>query len=173
MNKLFSQSVFLTCTLVIILFGVGGIYLLIDIELFTYLVQSNLQLPIQWQSVESIQWYWLWLLTMAYLSIGLIGLYYLRLPFKNFAQGEFFNLTNSQNLRRFSIFLFAQSVATPIHFALSSVLLSVNHPTGEKLLSISFSSHEVKGIILAMIFWVLSNLLVESAQLHAENKQFI
>jgi len=173
MNKQISIAVFWVCRSAILVFALGGIYLLIDIELFVHLAQLSFNLPIQWHTVDSTQWYSLWLFAMSYLLIGLFGLYYLSKAFKNFASGEFFNLTNSTYLKRFSILLFAQSVVTPIHFALSSILLSLNHPTGQKLLSIALSSHELKGIILAMIFWVLSNILVESAQLQSENQQFI
>jgi hypothetical protein len=56
---------------------------------------------------------------------------------------------------------------------LSSILLSLNQPAGQKLLSISLGSGEVKVIALAMILWVMSDLLVKGGRIERENKQFI
>jgi hypothetical protein len=69
--------------------------------------------------------------------------------------------------------LFAQALAKPLHFSISSVLLSLNHPAGQKMLSASFGSNEVKVIALAMMLWVISDLLVQGSKLESENKQFI
>ena len=148
-------------------------YFLINIELFSDMARSNLGLPIQWQTVSSIQWYSLWLLTVFYIATGLASLYFLRRAFSNFAKGQLFNHSNSRDLRMFSILLFAQALAKPLHFSISSVLLSMNHPAGQKILSVSFGSGEVKMIALAMILWVMSDLLVKGSKLENENKQFI
>jgi len=120
-----------------------------------------------------MQWYSLWFLTVIYISIGLTGLYFLRRAFSNFAKGQLFNYRNSRDLRHFSILLFAQALAKPLHFAISSVVLSINHPAGQKLFLFSFGSDEIKVIALAMILWVMSDLLVRGSKLENENKQFI
>lgn len=173
MTRQFSLLIALGCTAILILTPVAALYLLFDIQLFASLARSNLNLPIQWQTVSDSQWYSLWLLTLIYTGIGLTGLYFLRRAFANFAQGELFNLSNSRDLRLFSIILFAQALAKPVHFALTSVLLSFNHPAGEKMLSVSLGSGEIKVIALAMILWVMSDLLVRGCRLENENKQFI
>jgi len=49
----------------------------------------------------------------------------------------------------------------------------MNHPAGQKMLSVSFGSDEVKVIALAMILWVMSDLLVKGCKLENENKLFI
>jgi hypothetical protein len=69
--------------------------------------------------------------------------------------------------------LFAQALAKPLCFSIYSVLLSINHPAGQKILSVSFGSDEVKVIALAMILWVMSDLLFKGSKLESENKQFI
>lgn len=137
------------------------------------MARNNSALPIQWQTVSDLQWYSLWLLTVLYVAICLTGLYFLRRAFSNFAQGQLFNHSNSRDLQLFSILLFVQALAEPLRFSISSMLLSLNHPAGQKLLSISFGSNEVKVIALAMILWVMSELLVSGSKLESENKQFI
>jgi hypothetical protein len=173
MTRQFSLLIALGCMALLILTPVAALYLLIDIELFASLARSNLNLPIQWQTVSDTQWYSLWLFTLIYIGIGLAGLYFLRRAFANFAKGELFNHSNSRDLRLFAIMLFVQALTKPLHFALASVLLSFNHPAGEKMLSVSLGSGEIKVIALAMILWVMSDLLVRGSQLENENKQFI
>ena len=173
MVRYFPCLIAIGCTLMVATLIIGAAYLLVNIEHFAALAQSNLGLPIQWQTVTDGQLYGLWMLTALYLSLGITSLYFLRRAFANFARGQLFTLDNSRDLRLFSIFLFAQALAKPIHFALASLLLSMNHPAGERMLSISLGSGEVSLIGLAIIFWVLSDLLVKASQLENENRQFI
>lgn len=173
MSRQFSQLIALGCTAILIAAPVAALYFLIHIELFATLARSNLPLPIQWQTVSKMQWYSLWLLTLIYLATGLVGLYFLRRAFSSFAKGELFSHRNSRDLRLFSVFLFAQALAQPLHFSLASMLLSMNHPAGQKMLSVSVGSGEIKIIALAMILWVMSDLLVSASKLEHENKQFI
>lgn len=173
MTRRFSLFITWGCLAALVLAPAAAFFFLIDIDAFATLAKRNLSLPIHWQSVTAGQWYGLWLLTALYLALGLGGLYFLRRAFANFAKGELFNRNNSRDLRLFSIFLFAQAVAKPLHFALASILLSWNHPPGQKMLSISLGSGEIKIIALAMILWVMSDLLVKASRLEDENKQFI
>jgi len=173
MTRYFSRLIAWGCLAVLVLAPVVASFFLINIDAFATLTRRVLDLPIQWQSVTTAQWYSLWLLTVLYLTIGLGGLYFLRRAFTNFAKGELFNDNNSHDLRLFSIFLFAQALAKPLHFALASMLLSLNHPPGQKMLSISLGSGEVKVVSLAMILWVMSDLLIKGNKLESENRQFI
>lgn len=173
MARHFSLLIARGCLAILVLAPVIALFFFIDIDAFAAMAKRSLSLPIQWQTVSTEQWYGLWLLTMVYLSVGLAGLYFLHRAFTNFARGEFFNPSNSRDLRLFSIFLFAQALAKPLHFALSSLLLSMNHPADQKMLSISLGGSEVKVIALAMILWVTSDLLVKGGKLETENRQFI
>lgn len=173
MTRQFAQLIAFGCIALLIAIPLAGLYFLFDIDLFATMAKSSLNLPIQWQTVSNMQWYSLWLLTLLYVATGLAGLYFLRRAFANFARGALFDHSNSRDLRLFSVFLFAQALAKPLHFSLASILLSMNHPAGQKMLSISLGSDEIKVIALAMILWVMSDLLVSANTLEKENKQFI
>jgi len=173
MTRQFSQLIALSCMAILIAAPMTALYFLINIKLFAAMARTNLSLPIQWQTVSDTQWYSLWLLTVFYVATGLAGLYFLRRAFSNFAKGQLFNHSNSRDLRLFSTLLFAQAFAKPLHFSISSILLSMNHPAGQKMLSVSIGSDEIKVIALAMILWVMSDLLVKGSKLESENKQFI
>ena len=161
------------CLVTIVLTLIGALSLLFNMDWFASLAKDNFAVRIIWSTVSQWQWIVFWVLTLLFMSIGLVGLYFLHKAFAKFAKGELFNLHNSLNIRRFAIFLLVQSAAKPIYYALSSVLLSLNHPAGEKVLAITFGSNEIKTVALAMTLWVVSDLLVEGSKLQSENRQFI
>jgi len=173
MSSHFTKIIAFGCLVLLIATPLGAMYLLVDIGAFAHLAHTNFALAIQWQSVTPSQWYGLWLLTLIWLAPGLAGIVYLRRACRNFAQGELFNAANSQALRRFSILLFIHGLTKPVHFALSSVLLSWHHPPGQKLLSVSLGSSEISTVFLAMILWVVSDLLLKGCDIERENQQFI
>ncbi len=173
MTRQLSRTIALGCTALLISVPVFALYYLLNIEEFAEIARNNITLPIQWQTVSVMQWYTLWLLTATYISIGLIGLVFLRRAFTNFAQGQLFSYSNSRNLRQFSAFLLIQVLAKVLLLILSSVLLSMNHPAGEKIFAVQFGSGEIKMIAVALIMWVVSDLLIKGSRLESENKQFI
>lgn len=173
MTQRFSLLITYISLAVLIVAPIAAVYFAINIDVFGSLAQQHFGLLIRWESVTSTQWYGLWFLTVIFKSIGLIGLFYLYRAFAKFAKGEFFNLVNSKNLRVFSIFLFIQALANPLLFTLSSILLSWNHPPMQKMVSVSVGSNELSIVVLAMILWVISDLLVKGYELKSENNQFV
>ena len=173
MSKKFSYLIFWGSLATIFLTIIALLSFLIKIDWFAEIAQTNLRMPIYWTTVKAWQWYLLWASTTAFLAIGLFGLYFLHCAFKKISTGELFNLANSLNIRRFAILLFVQTAAKPIYLSFTSVILSLNHPKGEKMLSLTFGSQELTMLALAMIFWVVSDVLVAGCKLQAENRQFI
>ncbi|MEM1187469.1 MAG: hypothetical protein AAGA95_14380 [Pseudomonadota bacterium] len=149
------------------------LYCLVDVQAFARLAQNDLHMAIRWETVTTAQWYSLLLLTAINVAIGLTGLFFLRRAFLNFARGKFFDVSNSKDLRLFSVFLFMQAIAAPVYHSLASVLLSWNHAPGEKMLSIAIGSSELQVVLLAMILWVISDMLVRGVAIQQENQQFI
>ena len=173
MSRKLSLAIAWACTFLLVVVPIAALFYLFRLEAFAELARDTIGMPIQWWTVSTGQWYAVWVVTAAYVCVGLVGLYFLRRAFANFASGEFFTAANSQDLRRFSILLFAQALATPVHQSLMSVLLSLNHPAGQKMLSITIGSNELKAIGVALVLWVMSDLLVEARRLHFENEQFV
>lgn len=173
MTRRLSLLISWLCTALLVAVPLAALYHLANINAFAALARNSIGLAIDWSTVVAWQWYALWAATALYLSIGLAGLYFLRRPFANFARGELFNSANSRDLQRFAMILFAQALIKPVHFALASVFLSANHGAGNKMLSISLGSNEVRMVAMAVIFWVVSSLLIEGNRLQSENQQFV
>ena len=161
------------CIAWLVLLPIGAIYLLIDIEQLGLLARENLRMPVQWFTVNTGQWYGLWLITALYLAVGYVGTWYLYRAFRSFAQGAWFDEANSRHLRRYAALLMLQAILGPLHFALASVILSLNHPDGQKLLSVFAGSKELTMIAAGLILWVLADLLVKGIRADAENRQFV
>jgi hypothetical protein len=173
MTRRLSLMIAWGCRALLALLPVAALYGLLNIEAFAGLARDQWALPVQWDTVGTAQWYALWGLIVLYLSLGAVGLYFLQRAFTNFAAGELFNAANSRDLKRFSGLLLIQACATPLYFALASLLLSLHHPAGEQFLSLSFGSNELKAIVVGLVLWVLSDLLVEGGRLQHENRQFV
>lgn len=173
MTKHLSLLVYWGCLATLTLVPLGAVYLLFDLSLFAELIQRNLSMPIIWSSVASWQWVFTWCISVCYLSLGLLGVFFLRRPFSRFARGELFTLENTLDLRRFAKCLLAQTLLTPAFYAVMSITLSWHHPAGQKVLSIALGSNEIRSIALALIIWIVSDILVAGERLNSENQQFI
>lgn len=149
-----------------------ALYLLWDLPLFIRLIQESRELKdIHLETVVHWQWLAVWGIMALNLAITLLALYFLRPLFLQFAQGEFFNYSNSLHLRRFSLVLLLQGLLQPL--GLSTLVLSWNHPEGQRLVSLNFSGQEIRFLALGFLFWMISDLLVKGAELERENGQFV
>lgn len=152
---------------------VTGLYFLFFIDSFLSFAQSSFPIAIQWQTVVSWQLYSLWVVMALSAGLSVGGLFFLWRAFRGFADGQFFTDRNSRSLRMFAIFLFLQALVSPIRFAAASVILSANHPPGQKMLSISLESNSVETIAYGLILWIVSELLIAARKIETENRQFV
>lgn len=173
MTNIRSKAICWGCSAILISMPIAAIYFAFNLDLLISVAKQNLRLNIQWHTVTRGQAYWLWALTVLSVVPICIAIVFLRRAFASFANGDFFNLSNSRSLRYFSLYLFIQAIARPLHFSISSLVLSANHPAGQKLFAISFGSNEIILMALAILFWVLSDLLVQACSIDSENKQFV
>lgn len=173
MTRHFSLLIAWGCRFLLLAVPLVALYLLVDQSAFVQLISSSLALPVQWQTVGAAQLYSTWLLMLLHQSVGLTGLYFLSRAFAAFARGERFSPANSRFLRFFSIMLFIQTLSRPVLHAVVSMLLTLKHPPGERMLSLRMGSDEVLMLGVAMILWVTSELLLEGSRLEEENRQFV
>lgn len=132
-----------------------------------------LPIDIQWETVQAWQLEGAWYLALLGIGVACACLYTLRPVLRQFSQGLFFNLKNSLALRRLSRLLLLQAVLNPVFTSLAGVLLSWNHPSGQRMLAVSFSSQSFQLILMSGLMLMISELLVEGCALVEENQQFI
>ncbi len=148
-------------------------YFLISIEDFAQLAKMNLPLAIKWNTVASWQYYLVWSITLVPALIILWGLFNLRRAFHAFSRNDVFNMQNVTYIKRFALALIAGAVLKTCIIPMISVVFSLNHPPGEKILSIQFSSNDFAMFAIGMVFWVIAKILIQANELSTENQQFV
>lgn len=150
-----------------------ALYLLWDLPLLMKLIREggSQSAKIHWETVVHWQEVTVWAIAAVNLAITLLALYFLRPVLLQFAEGEFFNLANSVNLRRFSWVMVFQGLLRPM--GLTTLVLSWNHPPGQRMLSLGFSGGAIGFLGLGFLLLMISDLLVRGAELERENAQFV
>ena len=161
------------CILGLLFFPAMWLFFLINQELYMQLAQQNIELDIQWETVTSTQGYIFWGMNVLPNLVIVWGLLNLRRLFNAFARLDFFTDMNIRYLKHFSFSLLASALLKIIVNIVSSVVLSINHPPTEKILSIQFNSHELNTFMIGLIFWLVAKILTEARALATENQQFI
>lgn len=172
MRKL-AVIVYWACNLVLLGTPLLLIFCLFNTSVFVDIVRNSVDLNIQWRTVQDTQWILLFCSITVVLAIGYVGIYFLRKSFKCFAAGELFTLNNSLNIKMFAKLLLAQTLATPVLYTVASLILSFNHPPGQKILAVTIGANEVKGVLVSLIFLVVSHILVVGHDIDNENKHFL
>jgi len=149
------------------------IYFFLRIENFKMIAQSNVSYAIQWNTVEYWQLYLVCSISVIPAAVLLWGLLNLRSAFNAFSNGMIFATSNIISIKRFALALLLSAILSTISSAIASVLLSQNHPAGEKLLSIQFSSNEISTFLIGTVFWLIAKILIRAYMLEQENQQFV
>ena len=104
------------------------------------------------------------LLKVSSTVIGMIAnlalYYFLFLLFRNYSQGKIFQLENSKLLMICAaIYLLDSVLISNICLNLNLLAATINFPVGERVLSITFGTHESeslsKGVLLLVISWIM------------------
>lgn len=142
-------------------------------EAWQRVLSQALPFEVQWQTVQTWQLHSIWWLSWSGVLVLCACLYTLKPVLKQFGDRQFFNGENSLALRRLSRLLFLQALLHPVLVSAASLLLSWNHPPGQRLLSVSFSSQTFQLMLMSGLMLMVSELLVEGCGLAEENQQFV
>lgn len=149
------------------------LFFTLSIGSFKDLAINSVEYNIQWQTVEVWQLYVTGFVLAIPSMILVWGLTRLRVTFRAFAQQKIFEFSNVVNVKHFALALIWAPIINIFVRPLSSVLLSVNHPAGEKVLSVSFNSYDISTFLIGLIFWLIAKILIEANALSQENKAFV
>jgi len=149
------------------------VYFLWQIDAFAEIAMANAAFSIQWNTVVPYQLYIVCLMQFAVSMILVWGIYSLRKVFVAFTNGEVFVFENILNIKRFSATLILTGFGAVITTTLASVILSLNHPAGQKTLAISIGGQEIWIMMIGLTFWLIAKILREASLLKNENNQFV
>lgn len=101
------------------------------------------------------------------------GLWHLRKMFLCFARNAIFENGTIRHLKIFSIALLLQTLLSPAAGALTSLLVTITRPEGQRMISIGLSNIEASSLFLGGLFLIISWVLSEAVALHDENRSFV
>ena len=93
--------------------------------------------------------------------------------FRWLAHGEVYWLRAHAALRRFAGWTVLACLAGPLAGTLATVLLTLNHPSGQKQLALAVSSMQFQSLLMAALVWVFAHLLLRAHAIAEENRQFV
>ena len=93
--------------------------------------------------------------------------------FSGFSQAEYFTPRTVRYLRGFAAGIFASVVAGVFTSMLTSVVLTLGAPAGQKALAIGLGSNEVMTLLFAGMVWQISAVMAKAVALAEENAQFV
>lgn len=149
------------------------VYFLWRIDAFSEITKANAAFSIQWNTVDPYQLYIVCLIQSAVSMILVWGIYSLRKVFLAFSNGEIFVYENILHIKRFSATLILTGIGTVLTTTLASVILSLNHPAGQKTLAISIGGQQIWIMMIGLTFWLIAKILREASLLKNENNQFV
>jgi len=101
------------------------------------------------------------------------GLLRARLCFLGFVRGETFSLGTVRHLRGFAAGLVSSAVAGLLSPALTSVLLTLQAPAGQRSLVLGVGSNEILMLLFAGIVWQIAHVMTQAVELADEHAQIV
>ncbi|MCP4330347.1 MAG: DUF2975 domain-containing protein [Alphaproteobacteria bacterium] len=111
--------------------------------------------------------------TLAAAGPLLFGLDQLRRLFTLYCTGKVFVAEGARRLRAFAWAVILMAVVQPVAGAALTVLLTLDNPPGQRMLSISFGSGEIQTLFVGLLFLVVATIMGEATRIADENAEFV
>jgi hypothetical protein len=104
------------------------------------------------------------------LVVMLLALKTLRRLFFLYERGDFFKEDNVAQYRVLSRLAFWGILADIVNKSAVTVALTINHPPGQRLLTIGFTGDHLKLMIIAIILMIVARVMNEGREIYEENQ---
>lgn|GEM_PF-4974764 len=108
------------------------------------------------------------IVTFLRLSIGLLGLVFLRRMFLEGAQGRYFSEMSVSSFRHFSWAALAYVVAAPIERTLVILVFTLGNPEGERMFSVSVGTPDLHALFLGLLLVAVAHMFDHGRKLAPE-----
>jgi hypothetical protein len=132
------------------------------------LVRDNVSLDAALTPAFPLPWSQRWLgLAVSLIPLGptMLCLWWLARLFGLFTAGEIFTGNTVKYIRRTGWTMLAGVALMPIHEALMTLVLTIHNPPGERLISISLGSGDIRDLVIAGIIILVSWIMDEGRKL--------
>lgn len=112
-------------------------------------------------------------ITLIPILLMIRGVHHLKKLFVEFRQGELFSESGAAHLHVFAKMLFITMLIAPFMGALLSIVLTMNHPAGERAVVFSIGSANLSQLFIAGTLFAITWTLREGYRLRQENEAFV
>jgi hypothetical protein len=102
-------------------------------------------------------------------AIMVVGFYFFIKLMAQLQKGSLFSLEVIQLLNKIAKIIFWFAVYTPINRTIITMILSLANPSGQRLLTISFTFGDLFTLAASWFFVILTSLMRESRELKSEH----
>lgn len=89
--------------------------------------------------------------------------------FQDYSLDKVFTPSNVRRIKRIGLLLLVREALAPARFAAMSLILSMNNPPGQHMLSLSFSSANVTAMVTALSIIVAAHVMDQARELKEES----
>lgn len=101
-------------------------------------------------------------------GVAMAGTYYLIRLFELYEQGDIFKLTNVRCYKKLSQVLIGWFFASILCSSLLSVVLTLHHPPGQRMISLGLDSSEISTLLVGLILMVIAWVMEEGRKLQED-----
>jgi uncharacterized membrane protein YidH (DUF202 family) len=161
------------CTLSLLLTPLLVLWTWLDFDRFAPAIAAASNINLQRETLGALNITLGFLLTMVPLSLLMLGVWRLRQLFTLYRAGSYFNQAAAGHLHGFAMMLFFSALVSPITQALTTVVLTMGNPPGQRSLSINIGSDDFNQLALAGVLIAIAWVLREGQRLAQENAEII
>lgn len=161
------------CSAVLIALPLALVWLWVDFGRFAPLLAQRAGVPIVMDNVTSLQRWLGFTVSAVPMALTLYGVWHLRQLFRHFRDGELFSDATTRHLFAFAVMLFLSALASPVASALTSVVLTMGNPPGQRALSLQLGSGQLAMLFLGGVFTVIAWIMREGHKLAIENREIV
>ena len=111
-----------------------------------------------------------WVASFISTSIWMYIYYHMSTLFLSFSKGYVFTFSNIACIRKSSKALIIYAFATVLTNSLLGLVLTMNNPIGQRILTISFGTPNLTNILMALVIMVCAYIMEEGLRLEEEKQ---
>ena len=161
------------CNLYLVLAPVLVVGLWLNFERFGPQVEALRNLPIQPEYVGPLNLWLAFLLSAIPVGLVMVGVWRLRQLFGLYRTGVLFSAQSAGYLHAFATLLFISGLVSPFTRALTSVVLTMGNPPGQRTLAFTLGSTDFSKLFIAGVLLAIAWILREGYRLAQENEAFV
>lgn len=161
------------CEAYLILTPVLAIGIWLNFEAFALTSEAFSNLPLQMEYIGPTNLMLGFLVGCLPMGLMMYGVWRLRQLFGLYRTGALFTPAIAGHLQAFAAMLMLTVITSPLVDVLTSLVLTMNNPAGERSISINLGSNDLSVLFLSGVMFAIAWIMREGHRLAEENAEFV